>query len=338
MVPLTNEYWDYVVSHSVAEIRAGRTPNPDMLCNSRVKFGAFYDYLDKNHEGCFDRIASGHYARVVRLPKGDDSQDEEAVLCMTPDVIKDQTYFLAHLNQSQLSRTMFPLGSFTKSQVRQLSQVASHMANKPNTDSIPVRRLAEVADLANKGRKDSQGICFLGKVKFSEFVKEHLGEWPGPIIDIDSGSSLAEGGAVGQSPPSGETGSGLSPPVSTAGFGAGNMVNNIVYVSRSYYDSGRRRDAFSVGPISWLSSKRPDHSQGAVQVKVRHGPQIYNCRLLHMFSSTAEREAFVATGFPDGTADLDSFCTDGQYGAYIVLDGDDQGLAAGQYAVLYQDG
>ncbi len=66
MVPLTDAYWDRVVSESVSEIRAGRTPNPDMLCNSRVKFGAFYDYLQQQHNNSFDRVASGHYARVVR--------------------------------------------------------------------------------------------------------------------------------------------------------------------------------------------------------------------------------------------------------------------------------
>lgn len=153
MVPLTNEYWDRVVSHSVAEIRAGRTPNPDMLCNSRVKFGAFYDYLEKNHGQSFDRVASGHYARVVRAPSaqghtdtapaqsshfeqraeshqhtstsGAQGSDEVARLAMTPDAIKDQTYFLAHLSQRQLSRVMFPLGGLTKPQVGQSGTPAS---------------------------------------------------------------------------------------------------------------------------------------------------------------------------------------------------------------------
>jgi hypothetical protein len=68
VVPLTDAYWERVVSESVSEIRAGRTPNPDMLCNSRVKFGAFYDHLAAAHGGSFDRVASGHYARVVREP------------------------------------------------------------------------------------------------------------------------------------------------------------------------------------------------------------------------------------------------------------------------------
>ncbi len=136
------------MSHSVDEIRAGRTPNPDIWCNSRVKFGAFYDYLDTKYGTAYDRVASGHYARVERRPsprraeggglaQGDGAQGQgreattqasggghqgqqeepEAVLLMTPDAVKDQTYFLANLSTAQLSRVMFPLGCLTKTQV-----------------------------------------------------------------------------------------------------------------------------------------------------------------------------------------------------------------------------
>lgn len=103
VVPFTNEYWDRVVSHSIQEIKAGRTPNPDILCNSQVKFGAFYDFLgNSGHD--FDRIASGHYANILRSGNGPPK------LLLTPDPIKDQTYFLATLSQEQLSRALFPLG------------------------------------------------------------------------------------------------------------------------------------------------------------------------------------------------------------------------------------
>lgn len=103
IIPFTTEYWDRVVSHSLEEIKAGRTPNPDIMCNSRIKFGAFYDALDKSF-GEFDRVASGHYAKILR------SSREVPKLCLTPDPIKDQTYFLANLTQHQLSRALFPLG------------------------------------------------------------------------------------------------------------------------------------------------------------------------------------------------------------------------------------
>ncbi len=184
---MTSVYWDKVVSSSVDEIRQGRTPNPDVLCNSRVKFGAFIDHLthlETSGGQRFDRVASGHYARVVRGVEGSEgasggggahaphaaglaaaAASTEARLCLTPDAVKDQTYFLAQLSAAQLSRAMFPIGALTKAQVR---------------------ALAAAAGLATQSRPDSQGICFLGKVKFSEFVKEHLGEWRGLIVEEDT--------------------------------------------------------------------------------------------------------------------------------------------------------
>eukprot|EP00891_Asterochloris_glomerata_P002989 jgi/Astpho2/2989/Aster-x1107 len=162
VVPLTEQYWDRVVAHSISEIRAGRTPNPDVLCNSRVKFGAFFEHLtSRQHGQQFDRIASGHYACLLRHP----DPEQPVELALSPDAVKDQTYFLAHLTQQQLARVLFPLGSFTKAQVRQL---------------------AVAADLPNKARRDSQGICFLGKVKFAEFVQQHLGTWPGPLVEAET--------------------------------------------------------------------------------------------------------------------------------------------------------
>jgi len=160
VVPLTTAYWDRVVSYLVGAVRRGLTPNPDVLCNSRVKFGAFFEHLEASYAGQFDRIASGHYASLLR------PQDTgEALLAMTADEVKDQTYFLAQLSQHQVARAIFPLGPLTKLQVRQM---------------------ASAAGLATQSRKDSQGICFLGKVKFSEFVKEHLGEWPGLILEEET--------------------------------------------------------------------------------------------------------------------------------------------------------
>lgn len=166
LMPRRVQYWDRVVSHSVDEIRAGRTPNPDIWCNSRVKFGAFYDYLDTKYGTSYDRVASGHYARVERRARlgraegggrgqgqgqaqgsgvqgqgregtapeegergrqqqqeGEGEQAQEAVLLMTPDAVKDQTYFLANLSTAQLSRVMFPLGCLTKTQVGRGSHV-----------------------------------------------------------------------------------------------------------------------------------------------------------------------------------------------------------------------
>ena len=332
VVPLTEAYWEQVVAHSVQEIKEGRTPNPDMLCNSRVKFGAFYDYLEKQHGGEFDRVASGHYARVVReeqltqeppcvssSPSYSPSsaqpvrnRDQLVRLAMTPDVVKDQTYFLAHLSPSQLSKVMFPLGPLTKPIVRQL---------------------ASLANLANKERKDSQGICFLGKVKFSEFVKEHLGEWQGLIVDNESRKVLGMHQGywfytVGQ-----RSGIKLS-------GGPWYVVKkdrdlNIVYASRSYHEGleegegegeggmKRRRDRFETDVINWVSDLRIRMGEGdsPLMVKVRHGPHIYHCKEVEL-----QRGASKEGG--EG----------GWRAAKVVLDGNDQGLAPGQYAVFYQDG
>lgn len=115
VVPLTAEYWALVVEESIAGVRRGRTPNPDMLCNSRVKFGAFHAWLARQ-EPAFDRIASGHYGRVVRGPNGGTDGDTLR-LATSPDAVKDQTYFLSRLSREQLGRCMFPLGHLQKSQV-----------------------------------------------------------------------------------------------------------------------------------------------------------------------------------------------------------------------------
>ncbi|MCO5556947.1 hypothetical protein L7F22_010502 [Adiantum nelumboides] len=138
VVQLTDDYWKHVVSYMIQEYRVGRTPNPDVLCNSRIKFGVFLDHVK---DLGFDRVASGHYAKVVHTCT--DSGGLQAVLQLSEDQVKDQTYFLSHLSQFQLSRLIFPLGCVSKTQVRQI---------------------AEVLRLPNKQRKDSQGICFLGKI------------------------------------------------------------------------------------------------------------------------------------------------------------------------------
>ena len=112
VVPLTRAYWDRVASKTIAEIKAGRTPNPDMHCNSQIKFGAFIEFLERQKIS-FDRIASGHYARIDRIGESNEDAAEEVYLQMSADPVKDQTYFLAQLNRKQLSRCMFPLGELS---------------------------------------------------------------------------------------------------------------------------------------------------------------------------------------------------------------------------------
>ena len=282
-VPLTDEYWNLVVKDSVEEIRKGRTPNPDVLCNSRVKFGAFREWLARTHPGEFDRVASGHYAAVERADVG-----ELARLVMSGDTFKDQTYFLADLSQEQLGSVCFPVGGMPKAEIR---------------------ALAASAELPNAGRKDSQGICFLGKVKFSEFIAEHLGEMPGDIIEVESGKVLGKHRAywfhtIGQR-------SGLflhGGPWYVAGK---DCVNNIVYVTRDYYSLDKARDTFTVAGFNWISGQEPPlESIEGLRVKVRHGENIYACSFQ----------------FKD---------VDGERCGEVNIGQDDQGLAPGQYAVFY---
>eukprot|EP00878_Enallax_costatus_P026262 GHUV01028159.1.p1 GENE.GHUV01028159.1~~GHUV01028159.1.p1 ORF type:complete len:246 (+),score=76.68 GHUV01028159.1:637-1374(+) len=227
--------------------------------------------------------------------------------------------------------------------------------------TLQVRALATAAGLATSGRKDSQGICFLGKVKFSEFVKEHLGEWPGPLVEQESGEVVGVHSGywfytVGQR-------GGVKLPGGPWYVTAKDMTQNVVYVSRSYYDADKRRDAFVCGPFNWLSELRPQRHR-PLFVKVRHGPNMAHCHLhlgpqqaiLSMVTDVLGSPAAAGStadgatstplipqwqqqGFSSSlsTAEAVSLQDQDLHGM-VVLSENDQGLAAGQYAVFYQDG
>ncbi len=153
-VNFSAEYWDRVFTHFLAEYRAGRTPNPDILCNKEIKFRAFLDHAQQLGA---DRIATGHYARVGR--KGDTFQ-----LLKGRDGEKDQSYFLYTLGQPQLAHTLFPIGELHKAEVR---------------------RLAKEHGLATHSKKDSTGICFIGERRFRDFLRRYLPACPGEIRTAD---------------------------------------------------------------------------------------------------------------------------------------------------------
>ncbi|MDG0996158.1 MAG: tRNA 2-thiouridine(34) synthase MnmA [Gammaproteobacteria bacterium] len=153
-VNFSSEYWDLVFEYFLAEHRAGRTPNPDILCNTEIKFKVFLDYASQLG---VDRIATGHYARIA------EEQGHYQLLCGL-DQNKDQSYFLHGLNQSQLSQSIMPLGAMEKSEVRQI---------------------AADLDLNIHDKKDSTGICFIGERKFSEFLQQYLPSKRGDIVDLD---------------------------------------------------------------------------------------------------------------------------------------------------------
>lgn len=272
VIPLQKEYHEKVVAYTIAEVKAGRTPNPDILCNKHIKFGLFFEHIDDS----FEKVASGHYAQVAQHADG------AFQLMSAPDPIKDQTYFLSYLTQVQLQRILFPIGHLRKEEVR---------------------ALAQEFNLPNKERKDSQGICFLGEFKFRDFVRAYLGEKPGPIIEIETDKVLGEHKGfwfytVGQ-----RQGIGL----------AGgpwyvmrkDTEHNRVYVSRNYYTSDKQRDTFAIERCNWISGTLPQ--QAKLQAKLRHGPHVYSCVITQ----------------------LDDNCL------HVQLDERDQGIASGQFAVLY---
>jgi len=270
-VNMQDEYWDKIVSYTIREIKNGRTPNPDMFCNRIIKFGQFLDKIDS----AFEKVASGHYANI---------QENNGIfrLKRSPDPVKDQTYFLAYMTQSQLARAMFPIGLHNKSEIREI---------------------AEKYNLINKNRKDSQGICFLGRIKFSDFLKQHLGELPGDIIELETGKRLGRHKGyyfytIGQRSGLGVHG------------GPWYVVNkdvpaNIVYISRNEEIINREKETFTVADFNWIENTPPDKKQ--LGVKIRHGANFYH--------STLELN-------PDGTGK-------------VVLEKPDKGIAPGQFAVFY---
>lgn len=268
IVPFQKEYFETVVSYTINEVKSGRTPNPDIMCNNHIKFGRFIEGY--GHK--FDKVATGHYAQI---------EEENGIyyLKKAPDPVKDQTYFLGRLNQDQLSKALFPIGHLPKEEVR---------------------RLAEKFDLPNKSRKDSQGICFLGKFKYNDFIKHYLGEKKGDIIEFETSKKLAEHEGffyytVGQR-------KGIK-----LGGGPWYVVKkdpekNIVYVSSHYHDPDKPRNTLKVGDYNWFFGKPPEEKN--LQVKLRHGENFYQ--------ATLEENT-------------------------LTLDKNDQGIAPGQYVVFYKN-
>ncbi|MCF0197079.1 MAG: tRNA 2-thiouridine(34) synthase MnmA [Bacteroidaceae bacterium] len=152
---LQKEYWERVVGYAIERVKLGLTPNPDVMCNRLIKFGAFEQLVGYQ----YDHIATGHYATNIY-------RDGLAWLGTALDPVKDQTDFLAQLSYEQLQHTVFPIGHLMKEQVRQI---------------------ALDAHLPSARRKDSQGICFLGKINYNDFLRRFMGEQEGKVIDIETG-------------------------------------------------------------------------------------------------------------------------------------------------------
>ena len=272
IVSLQTEYQEKIVTFALRELKLGRTPSPDILCNQQIKFGLFFNRIDSG----FDKAASGHYAQI-------EERNGHYLLKRSPDAVKDQTYFLSALDQAQLKRIWFPIGHLTKVQVRQM---------------------ARELGLPNRERRDSQGICFLGKIKYPEFVRFHLGERSGDIVELETGQTLAKHKGfwfytVGQR-------KGL-------GLGGGpwyvvkkDVATNRVYVSHSDRYIAKARQQFTVGPVHWIAGEPTTRS---VQTKVRHSPHLAACQIQPLGNERWE----------------------------VILQEIDPGIAPGQSAIFYQE-
>ena len=287
IVSLHEEYWAQVVEYTIDTVRRGLTPNPDMMCNKLIKFGCFEEKWGKD----FDFIATGHYATTSFV-------DGHLFLTTAPDPVKDQTDFLAQINFRQVSKLLFPTGHLLKSQVRQI---------------------AEEAHLLSARRKDSQGICFLGKVNYNEFIQRALGEREGLIIERETGKVLGKHRGywfhtIGQ-----RKGLGLS---GGPWFVVKkNIRHNILLVSQGYDPSDQygdhigmeQCDFISLDPWAYTSLRRgletPLSRETPLEItfKVRHPPEFTR----GLLSYHPERGYLIESKEPI------------------------QGIAPGQYAVLY---
>ena len=240
VVDCHREYWDQVTRYTMEKVRTGMTPNPDVMCNRLIKFGAFHE--KRGHD--YDLIATGHYAETETDGEG------RKWLTTSPDPVKDQTDFLAQIYDWQLQKALFPIGHYVKDEVRQI---------------------AEREHLVNAKRKDSQGICFLGKINYNEYIRRFLGEQPGDVIELETGRCIGQHRGlwfhtIGQR--------------KGMGFGGGpwfvvkkDVEKNILYVSHGYDPATAYKQDFSIRDFHYLT---PLHEGEAlphrITFKIRHTP------------------------------------------------------------------
>lgn len=239
------EYRQKVVNYMINEYKAGRTPNPDIMCNQEIKFKLF---LDTALEQGADLIATGHYARVKHSEGGSE-------LLTAANKEKDQTYFLYRVTGEALSRTLFPIGDFAA--------------------KAEVRAKAAEFGLPTADKKDSQGICFVGKVGIKEFLKQYVTTEPGPIVDTDDRTIGQHDGAIfytiGQRHGL-NVGGGL--PYYVTGK---DMALNTVYVTTDLQDESLWSDFVKLQDVHWIN-QAPDEGK-KYQVRLRYRGPLVECEI-----------------------------------------------------------
>ena len=272
IVDLQQEYWDTVVKYTIDTVKNGLTPNPDIMCNLLIKFGAFNDRFGKD----FDKIVTGHYARNYET-------DEGIFLSTAVDRVKDQTYFLSQITYEQLKKTMFPIGHLPKSRVR---EIALNMK------------------LPSATRPDSQGICFLGKINYTDFIKDQVGEMRGEIRELETNNLLGEHKGfwfhtIGQR-------RGLKLSGGPWFVVKKDIAKNIVYVSKGYDPIARYSDKINIENIKFFNPNHDYSDLSRVKFKIRHQPEF----------------------------NLGNIVTN-ETGSTIISDEKISGIAPGQFAVIY---
>ncbi|MEH7332764.1 tRNA 2-thiouridine(34) synthase MnmA [Neobacillus drentensis] len=222
-VNFEKQYWDKVFTYFLEEYKAGRTPNPDVMCNKEIKFKAFLEHAMKLGA---DYLATGHYAQV-------EYRDGEYKMLRGLDENKDQTYFLNQLSQEQLSKVMFPIGNLEKARVREI---------------------AKEANLATATKKDSTGICFIGERNFKEFLGQYLPAQPGKMETFEGEVKGKHEGlmyhTIGQRHGLGIGGSG------DPWFAIGkDLKRNVLYVGQGFHNDKLYSDSIIAANISWVSNR-----------------------------------------------------------------------------------
>lgn len=275
VVSLHQEYWDNVMEYALRTVKQGLTPNPDMMCNKMIKFGYFEQRWGKE----FDLTATGHYATTKMI-------DGKKWLATAVDPVKDQTDFLAQISYEQLLHLIFPIGNMPKSKVREI---------------------AVDTKMPNAYRKDSQGICFLGKIDYNDFIRRHLGEKPGSIVELETGRKLGTHHGywfhtIGQ-----RKGLGLS---------GGpwyvvrkNIADNVIYVSNGYDTEKQYGHILPLTEMHFITENPwgSDTKPVDITFKNRHTPTFMKAKLINL--------------------------GDGDY----IIESEEkvQGIAPGQFAVIY---
>jgi tRNA-specific 2-thiouridylase len=249
MVNFADNYWERVFAYFLQEYRAGRTPNPDILCNKEIKFKTFLDYAKQRGA---DAIATGHYARTM--------EDSDGVkLRKGSDPLKDQSYFLYALTSNQLSQSLFPVGDLPKHQVRQI---------------------AKQLGLTTHAKKDSTGICFIGERKFKAFLSDYLPAQPGKIESLDGEVIGTHDGlmfyTIGQR--QGLQIGGKKGKAELPWYVAGkDLTRNVLIVVQGDNHPALFKDSLVAGQIHWINS--PPSLPLAATAKTRYRQPDQVCRI-----------------------------------------------------------